>query len=165
MDRCVDHGVQWRDDLTPFLKSMGVEVHNPANKPPGLGAIETGDFRAERENAKQRGDWAKVEEMMSSIVHVDLRMVDLSDFLIVNLDTSIYAAGTNAEMTMAAYERKPVIVHCPQGKGGVPDWWFGHLKHQLFFATWNEVKFYLNHVNSDEHYETYGRWLLWKYLE
>lgn len=165
MDRVADHGVQWREELTPFLENLGVEINNPADKPPGLGAIETGDFREQRRLAKERGDWDAVEDMMDPIVHVDLRMVDTSDFIIVNIDMDQHPSGTFAEMTMAALQRKPIIVHCAAGKKYVPDWWFGHAKHQMFFSTWDEVKSYLNHVNSDDYYETYGRWLLWKYMK
>ncbi len=165
MDRVADHGVQWRDDLIPFLQNMGVVINNPANKPAGLGAIETGDWKQQRVEAKLRSDWDKVEEMMDPIVHVDLRLVDVSDFLIVNIDMEAKPSGTFAEMTMACLQRKPVIIHCAEGKAGVPDWWFGHAKHHMFFGTWDEVKWYLEHVNSAPAYETYGRWLLWKYLE
>ena len=33
MDRVVDRGTGWRDDITPFLEKLDIIVFNPISKP------------------------------------------------------------------------------------------------------------------------------------
>ena len=65
-------------------------VLNPLEKPSlGIG-LEDKENREERKKEKKRGDFAKVAALMKEIRNIDLRLVDLSSFLIVNLDLDIY---------------------------------------------------------------------------
>ena len=45
-----------------------------------------------------------------------------------------------------------------QGKIKTPDWLFGTLPHSMFFSTWEDIKKYLTHVDSEEFIETKNRW-------
>ena len=37
MDRVSDRGNGWRDNITPFLESLGIVVFNPIKKPTAIG--------------------------------------------------------------------------------------------------------------------------------
>ena len=37
MDRVLDRGNGWRDDITPFLKNLGTIIFNPIKKPTAIG--------------------------------------------------------------------------------------------------------------------------------
>jgi hypothetical protein len=95
---------------------------------------------------------------MKVIRSVDLRLVDISDFLIVNLDLDIHPCGTYEEIFWANRQKKPIIVHMEQGKNSAPDWLFGTIPHQTIFSSWDDIKEYLNHINSSENIGTYKRW-------
>ena len=96
--------------------------------------------------------------MMKVIRRVDLRLVDISDFLIVNLDLEIHPCGTYEEIFTANRCKKPIIIHMEQGKNKAPDWIFGTIPHQMIFSNWENLKSYLLHINSDKNIECYKRW-------
>ena len=162
MDRAPDGGVTWRADLTPFLKSLGVIVLDPCNKPITIGT-ESVEKREYRVKLKQRGAYAQMGEEIDPIRNVDLRMVDISDFLIVNLDQDIYPCGTMEEMTIANLQLKPIFIRFKQGKVNCPDWLFAMLPHQYIHGDWQGIKEHLAMIHADEIISEPGK--RWKFFE
>jgi nucleoside 2-deoxyribosyltransferase len=157
MDRVKDRGSTWRDNITPFLESLGVVVFNPLNKPSNIGMEDT-EVHVVKKKLKERENYDELSSMMKTIRGVDLRLVDISDFLIVNLDIDTHPCGTLEEIFWANRQKKPIIIHMEQGKRNTPDWLFGTIPHQMIFSTWDEVKEYLLHINSTANIESYKRW-------
>jgi nucleoside 2-deoxyribosyltransferase len=157
MDRVADRGATWRDNITPFLENMGVVVFNPITKPTNTG-LEDKDSHVIKTKLKQKERYDELSEMMKVIRRVDLRLVDISDFLIVNLDLDIHPCGTYEEIFTANRSKKPILIHMEQGKKHTPDWIFGTIPHQMVFSCWNDLKSYLIHINTDENIEPYRRW-------
>lgn len=157
MDRVPDRGSTWRDNITPFLQSLGVIVFNPINKPGNIG-LEDEEVHALKKKLKARQDYDELSRVMKTIRGVDLRLVDISDFLVVNLDIETHPCGTLEEIFLANRSKKPVIIHMEQGKSHTPDWLFGTIPHQMIFSTWTEVKDYLSNINSSSNIESYKRW-------
>jgi nucleoside 2-deoxyribosyltransferase len=157
MDRVPDRGAGWRSYITPFLNEMGVVVFNPLNKPTEVGAedLETHMMKC---LMKEEGRYDELSSTMKAIRATDLRLVDISDFLVVNLDVNTHPCGTLEEIFLANRSKKPVVVHIEQGKKHAPDWLFGTLPHSMFFSCWEEVKNYLRHINEDPMIEDHGRW-------
>jgi hypothetical protein len=87
-----------------------------------------------------------------------LRLVDISDFLIVNLDLDIHPCGTYEEIFWANRQKKPIIVHMVQGKQNAPDWLFGTIPHQMIFSTWDDIKNYLENIHNNPDIISYNRW-------
>lgn len=158
IDKCKNSGKVWRQQITPLLNQMGVIVLNPLDKPFSVG-LETDDNRFRRDNLKKAGEYNKFSRIMRKIRHIDLRMVDMADFIIVYLDLEIFACGTMEELFWANRQKKPIIVLCPQGKADVPDWLFGTLPHQVFFTSVDEVMKYLDDIDKGLNKQTFGRWL------
>ena len=157
MDRCPDNGKTWRVNLTPILKDMGVQVLNPIMKPINI-AKEDEDTRKYKLKLKRNQNFDALTSVMKEIRNVDLRMVDISDFLIVNLDLDIYPCGTMEEIFLANRQKKPIILRVEQGKENTPDWLFGTFPHQLMFSTWHEVIDYLHHIDTSNSINSYNRW-------
>lgn len=157
MDRVADRGIGWRENITPYLENLGVTVYNPLKKPIDIGKEDSDAFlkKVEYRTAK---DYDKLSEMMKTIRNVDLRLVDISDFIIVNLNLNTHPCGTYEEIFLANRQKKPIIVHVEQGKHQTPDWLFGCVPHQLFFSSWNEIKIYLNYINTSNSIEHLNRW-------
>ena len=162
MDLAPDGGIGWREDITPFLEDMGVVVLNPCNKPIDIGHENTED-RIERHKYKQEGSYDKFSKIMKELRCVDLRMVDMADFLIVYLNLDIPSCGTYEELFWANRLKNPVLVMCEQKKQNAPDWIFGCISHQHIFSTWDELREYLRHINEDEHILHMKRWLFFDY--
>jgi nucleoside 2-deoxyribosyltransferase len=157
MDRVADRGNGWRDNITPFLEDLGTVVFNPIKKPTTIGKEDDITHKI-KIKLKLEKNYDELSSVMKTIRSVDLRLVDISDFLIVNLDLDIHPCGTYEEIFWANRQKKPIIVHMVQGKQNAPDWLFGTIPHEMIFSTWVEIKEYLSYINSDSKIETYNRW-------
>lgn len=157
MDRVADRGATWRDNITPFLESLGVIVWNPITKPIDVG-MEDKDTHLLKTKLKNQKRYDELTSIMKTIRAVDLRLVDRSDFLIINLDLDVHPCGTLEELFWANRLKRPILVHMTQGKQNAPDWLFGTIPHQTIFSNWEELKHHLIHINSAESIETYKRW-------
>lgn len=113
----------WRNRVSEFLRSMGVTVFDPWNKPQVRGFHEYG--REGVETARIRHDWtfangqkaarqrARISGKFWETLHIDLRMVDTADFIIAYCPTNIYSVGTPHEIVVARQQRKPVLFVSP----------------------------------------------------
>ena len=157
IDRVPDRGAGWRSDITPFLKDMGVVVFNPLNKPTEVGA-EDDSTHETKASLKASERYDELSAMMKVIRATDLRLVDISDFLVVNLDINTHPCGTLEEIFWANRQKKPILVHVEQGKNQAPDWLFGTIPHEMIFSSWGEIMNYLKEVDSSDQVDLKSRW-------
>lgn len=157
MDRVPDRGNGWRDNITPFIESLGIVVFNPIKKPTVIGQEDETTHR-HKVKLKIEKKYDELSHLMKTIRSVDLRLVDISDFLIVNLDLDIHPCGTYEEIFWANRQKKPILIHMVQGKQNAPDWLFGTIPHEMIFSSWDSIKEYLVHVNESETLDNYNRW-------
>ncbi len=113
----------WRNRTRQFLAHYGVTVFNPWHKPQVRGLGEYGE--EEERNSELKDLWtfksgpgaarrrAEVATGYSETVHIDLRMVDISDFIIAYCPTNIYSVGTPHEIVVATTQHKPVLFVSP----------------------------------------------------
>ncbi len=163
MDRVADGGVGWRQDIMDSLKELKILWLDPCRKPIDIG-VEDMENRALRQRAKRAGDFEFVRDQMKQIRPVDLRMVDVSDFLIVNLDLDVHACGTYEELYWANRCKKPVIVRVAQGVEHTPDWLLGTLPFEMIFSTWDQVKTYMRHIAHDPVIDRLNRWYFFDWM-
>lgn len=157
MDRVPDGGVQWRQQITPWLVSRGVVVLDPTDKPCEIG-VENAETRKFRHEAKVKGDLGPLLAD-KEVRAVDLRMVDISDFLIVNIDINSHPCGTYEEIFWANREKKPVLIRCEQGKYLCPDWLMWTFPECMIFGTWDDLKIYIDHVAFGKDVDRMKRWM------
>ena len=163
MDRVPDGGVQWRESITPWLHELGINVIDPCNKPIDI-AVEDIEHRELRREWKEDLRYDELTREIKLLRAIDLRFVDVSDFIIVYLDTSVHACGTYEEIFLANRQKKPVLIVCEGGVDNMPDWMFGVLPHQHFFNNWDELKTYIHYVHSCNYkVEHYKRWFFLDY--
>ena len=115
------HG--WRTRVAEFLKRYGVNVLDPWHKPEIRALHGYGQEDAQSTANRNRwtfgdGEEARITraEICSSYwptLHIDLRMVDKSDFLIAFCPTNTYSVGTVHEIAMARQQHKPVLFVSP----------------------------------------------------
>jgi nucleoside 2-deoxyribosyltransferase len=161
MDRVHDRGNGWRDNITPFLENLDVVVFNPIKKPTAIGK-EDEETHKYKIKLKKEKKYDELSDTMKVIRSIDLRLVDISDFLIVNLDLDVHPCGTYEEIFWANRQKKPIIIHMVQGKQNAPDWLFGTIPHQMIFSSWDEIKTYLNYIDNNIEITTFNRWYLFK---
>lgn len=157
MDRVPDRGKTWRQYITPFLQSIGVTVLDPLRKPTNLG-LENDDTVHYKLKLKKEKNYDELSKLMKEIRAVDLRMVDISDFLVVNLNIETHPCGTLEEIFWANRQKKPILIHIEQGKENTPDWLFGTIPHEFMFSSWTELEQYLLYINSSGASMNLNRW-------
>jgi len=122
--RAAEKQFGWRNRVSQFLQASGVTVFDPWFKPDVRGLHEYG-----REDVKSgeriRKRWTYesgkagaaarswCSKQFWETLHIDLRMVDTSDFMISYCPTNIYSVGTPHEIIMATLQHKPVLFVSP----------------------------------------------------
>jgi hypothetical protein len=113
----------WRTRVGAFLRARGCIVFDPWEKPAVRGLHEYG--REGLDTAEARDGWtfangragAKRRSELTGkfweTLHIDLRMVDTSDFTIAYCPTNIYSVGTPHEIALCRQQRKPVLFVSP----------------------------------------------------
>jgi hypothetical protein len=122
--RVAEKKLGWRNRVGQFLEEYGVTVFDPWFKPNvrGLFAygredVKSGDrvkdawtYAPGPQGAQARAWCAR---QFWETLHIDLRMVDTSDFTISYCPTNIYSVGTPHEIIMATLQHKPVLFVSP----------------------------------------------------
>jgi hypothetical protein len=131
----------WRTRVGGFLRELGVIVFDPWEKPQARGLYEYG--REDVKSVHTRKRWTFDDSSAGAIaraqcsgkfwetLHIDLRMVDTSDFVLAYCPTNVYSVGTPHEIVVARQQRKPVLFVSPP----------------VFFPSLNALR---DHLQSDE---------------
>ncbi|HEX6901658.1 MAG TPA: hypothetical protein VF789_18160 [Thermoanaerobaculia bacterium] len=113
----------WRVRVEQFLREFKVDVYNPWNKPEVAGMPHYG--KEDEFSHLKRERWTFEQSITGDIaragltaefwptLHIDLRMVDYSDFIISYVPTNIYSVGTVNEIVLARQQYKPVLFVSP----------------------------------------------------
>lgn len=164
MDRVPDGGVGWRNKIMPTLEFMGITVLNPCNHIID-GIHENEETRNNINYLKENGLFDELKHVYSKIRNVDLRCVDICDFIIAHIDTSVHACGSYEEIVTANRQKKPVLIWCEQGKNKAPNWLFFMLPHENIFSSMEEIIDYLNYINKEKDVSLLKRWVFFKDLK
>jgi len=160
IDHAEDDGVGWRNDLGGWLKKRGIIVIDPCSKPLTYHAFkEIGEEKQRMMNLKIQERYFELSKWMQGIVHVDLRMVDVSDIVIVYLDIKSRPFGTIHELINALNQRKPTLVVIEGGKVEAPNWLFGIMRHEFIFSNFEEMCSFLTLIDSGTIQPDYTRWV------
>jgi hypothetical protein len=140
--RAEEKSTGWRNRVGQFLRQFGVTVYDPWNKPSVVGMPHYGEEDVSSDELRKNwtfedsegGDRARAElcDHFWPTLHVDLRMVDISDFLVAYCPTNIYSVGTVHEIVMARLQKKPVLLVSPP----------------VSFPAFNELKKYLTETGD-----------------
>jgi len=113
----------WRVRMSQFLAHHGVTVFDPWHKPAVRGlhgygeedekSVEMRDIWSFEPGAQGADARARCAANFGETVHIDLRMVDISDFIIAYCPTNIYSVGTPHEVIVATQQHKPVLFVSP----------------------------------------------------
>ena len=179
--RVIEKFLGWRSILSPILKALGITVLDPWNKPIIRGHRDYGREGLIYSKAEYESNFwtdnetrARFETDFWETVHIDLRMVDLADFLITFVPTNIYSVGTVHEIVNARLQIKPVLMISPpikyeffpeiaalpdkakkalkfyglrENPNGIPSQWYGNIVggHYMFDGFgWESIEFKSN---------------------
>ena len=101
----------------------------------------------------------ELTDRMKEIVHYDLRMVDISDFVVVYIDPEIFIFGTIHELLNSLHQRKPTLVVIEGGKKNACNWLFGIMDFNFMFDSFDELKEFLTHIDNGTIEADLSRWV------
>jgi len=160
IDNVSDDGVVWRKKMTTWLKKKGVVVFDPCNKPISYSKYKEIDAeKVKMMELKKNSRYFELSQRMKEIVHVDLRMTDISDFLIVYLDPKVSMFGTIHELITSLHQRKPTLVVVEGGKKVASNWLFGIMDFNFIFDDFNELKEFLHLIDTGSIGANLTRWV------
>jgi hypothetical protein len=113
----------WRTRVGQFLQRLGCIVFDPWEKPgvrglhdygrEGLDTVATRNLWTFEDSKKGARTRAQLTGKFWETLHIDLRMVDTSDFVVAYCPTNIYSVGTPHEIALCRQQRKPVLFVSP----------------------------------------------------
>jgi hypothetical protein len=114
----------WRNRIGEFLRSYGVTVFDPWNKPEVSGLQDYGQEGVDSDAVRKQWTYeggesgankrAKLTGHYWPTMHIDLRMVDTCDFVVAYCPTNIYSVGTPHEIILCRQQKKPVLFVSPR---------------------------------------------------
>jgi len=163
IDRVSDEQSEgWRNEMAAYLHTKNVTVLNPCDKPIDIG-IEDKESRKRIAYLKETEQYHLIRPEHGVIRNVDLRMCDVSDFIIVAVNIDAHLCGSYEEVFLSNRQRKPVLVWCYQGKKHAPNWLFFTLPHQHIFGSLDSLKDYIHHVDTSEEVKHHRRWFFFDF--
>lgn len=135
IDFCQNQGVDWRRSLIHQCNvecNLGIKFLDPTNKLDGLKS-EVGSEQDHIKELKKAGQWDLLRDFMRTIVRQDHRCVDISDFIIMYINTKTHMCGSYFELQGALSQKKPYFIVVEGGKSNAPNWLFGIVDHSCIF--------------------------------
>lgn len=130
----------WRLRVAEFLREeLHVYPFDPTLKPK-LRGLQDEYGREDTTSRRLREHWTfdstraaqaargEIAREFWPVLHLDLRMVDVSDFVIAYCPTSVYSVGTVHEIILTRQQHKPALVVSPRIDFPAVDLLFAHLQ-------------------------------------
>lgn len=166
-----DGGVGWREQWTRDLIDLGFksnQIFSPTKKP-----ITNTPFNLDNEaeimaNLRDKEDWNELCKIVGQIAHIDLRLVDKSDLILVNFpmdknEKPIPTYGTIHEIVNARRQKKPVMIVWEGGKKTCSAWLMWLVGHYNVFASFDELANTLKKISEGKESYNAKDWLLVNY--
>jgi nucleoside 2-deoxyribosyltransferase len=145
--------LNWRTEPMKVLtKRFGIKMFDPHQDPkqqwvPAL--LE----------ARKKSDITEMARIAKNFVRKDLSMVDGSRFLIACLPKGVSTCGTHHEIFIANTAKKPTLLICPDGLTELPLWYYGFIKPDFLFGSWDDLYEYLQEVDDGKHKHNDRWWM------
>lgn len=148
-------GLNWRVEPTSVLtQEFGINVFDPF-------ADQKQQWLPTLKKAQEELDYETMRDVAKKFVRKDLAEVDHSHMVIAYLPLKVPTTGTHHEIINANDRKKPTFLVCPQGKHNVPLWYYGFIKHQFMFGSWQELYIHFHEINEGKHTDNDRLWRIY----
>jgi len=155
-------GRSWRDEITPKLEKMGITVFDPYKKPFVSNVDEDEKTRAALAELMNKEDLETVAERMKPVRNYDLRLCDLSDFIIAHIIPHVASWGSAEELVTSCKMHKPTFVSIEGGRKKCPLWVTAMFPTKYIYNNVGEIVSVLERIDSGEKPMDSKRWKLLK---
>lgn len=155
-------GRSWRENVTTELNALGITVFDPYKKPFIGDAAEDEARRKVLLEEMQKENYDYVTTRMKDVRNSDLRLCDLSDFLIAHIIPNVASWGSAEELTVSCRMKKPVFISIEGGKKLCPLWLLAMFPHKYIYNNVDEIIDMIKKIDSGEKPIDSDRWRLLK---
>lgn len=154
-------GRDWRKLVSERLSKIGITVFDPYHKPFVNNHVDEGpETRKHLETLMQQGEYDKVQEIMWPIRSFDLRLCDLSTFVIAHIIPEVASWGTAEELVTSVRMKKPIFLSIQGGKKKTPLWIMAQIPHKYIYDSIEDVLDMIEKIDSGEVEIDSERWKL-----
>jgi hypothetical protein len=150
-----------RTYLKEELGKRGVTVYDHYNKPFISSVEEDENVRAKFKTWLENEEYDKLAEQRN-IRTFDLKLIDISDFIIIMFDPSVLTVGTWEEFFWANRLKKPIFFVNTKGKKTTPYWIFWTIPHKYIYSSVEEMLKMIEDIDLGRHPIDSERWKLLK---
>lgn len=154
------NGEAWREKVKKALNPLGVITYDPYHKPFINEIKEDEAARNSLNEWMDNGEFDKVTERMKQVRSDDLRLCDVSDFLIAHINPMVASWGSAEEIFTSNRMKKPIFLSIEGGKKKAPLWLMGTIPHKYFYNDIDEIIDKIQQIDSGEKELDNGRWRL-----
>lgn len=129
----------WRDFVKQRLSPIGVNILSPVDTKFLGYPVESRDDILRMKRERRNGNLDTVSEYMKRVIRKDLRLIDLSDFVIVNMEVLKPTFGTMHELVIADQQKKPIFLSISEGRHECPLWILGLVNPKFIYNNIDEV--------------------------
>jgi hypothetical protein len=154
------NGRGWRENVTQELGKMGITTFNPYIKPFMDDVKEDEASRQLLGEQMKSGDYEAVSVRMRKVRNFDLRLCDISDFIVAHINPSVASWGSAEELVTSVRAKKPLFISIEGGKQLCPLWIMGMVPHHYIYNNTSEIVDMLKNIDSKEKSIDSERWRL-----
>jgi len=132
-------GRGWREVIKEQLSSRGIKFFDPYYKPFVHDIPENDASRAEMLHWMETEQYDLVQQRMWEVRGYDLRLCDISDFIIGHINPKEPTIGTVEEIITSVREKKPVFLAVEGSKKKCPLWLLGTIPHKYIYNDIEEI--------------------------
>ena len=150
-----------RTYLAEKLSEYGITVFNHYNKP-FINAVEEDETaRANFKSMLENEDYDNLAAA-NNIRTFDLKLIDISDFIIFTYDPDVITCGAWEEFFWANRMKKPIFFVNSKGKKRTPFWVFWTIPHKYIYDSVEDALKVIGDIDSGAHPIDSERWKLLK---
>lgn len=155
-------GTPWRNKIKEDLKSTGIIFFDPYVKPFINEIREDANVRKDLRIAMEGEHYDDVAGHVKKVRSDDLRLCDLSDFGIAQINPQVPTFGTMEEIVWFVRCKKPLFIFVEGGKKKTPLWIMGMLPHKYIYDSLDDVIGMIKRIDTGDKKIDSTRWRLFK---
>lgn len=143
-------GVGWRREFINLLKEKNLNIItiDPTNKPKSINNVNAEEEATYVNKLRNEEKWEELTKYVKKFTRADLRFCDLSDALILYVDTSIFMCGSIHEAVLCQIQKKPRFAIVKGGLKAMPSWLFGIFDYRCVFDSVEKCVEHLAGINA-----------------
>ena len=155
------NGRSIREYLTEKLSKYGVTVYDHYHKP-FVHAVEEDELvRGQFKEWLETEQYDKLSDK-KNIRTFDLKLIDISDFIIFVFDPDVLTCGSWEEFFWANRMKKPIFFVNVKGKKRTPFWIFWTIPHKYIYSSVEDALKRIEEIDNGSHPIDNERWKLLK---